>query len=127
MKRRNFVGQTDDKLRALPHSAWLMAALAGPNRLSAPPQWRDAATQKLGVPLRDYLAPLGQTDPQMLRMMEIASNYNDFNETFALDILRRDTLRRAGLAFVGEHTVFDNSGMEAPLESGERAAEMILR
>ena len=95
MKRRNFVGQTDDKLRALPPSAWLMAALAGPNRLSAPAQWRDAAMQKLGVPLRDYLAPLGQTDPQMLRMMEIASNYNDFNETSALDLLRRDRLGRA--------------------------------
>lgn len=87
--------QTDDKLRALAPSAWLMGALAGPNPLSSADRWRDASMQKFDVPLRDYLMQLGQTDAQMLRMMEVSSNYNHFGETSALDILRRDALRRA--------------------------------
>ncbi len=93
--------QADEKLRALAPSAWLMGALAGPNPLSTPESWRDAAMQKFDVPLQDYLAQLGQTDPQQLRMMEIASNYNDFSQTSALDILRRDALRRAAGPTVG--------------------------
>lgn len=87
--------QTDAKLRAFAPSTWLMDALAGPNPLSSAAQWQDARMQMFDLPLRDYLQQLGHTDPQMLRMMEVASNYNDFKETSALDILRRDALRRA--------------------------------
>jgi len=87
--------QRDEKLRALAPSAWLMGRLAGPNPLNSAAQWRDSSMQKFDIPMRDYLMQLGETDAQTLRMMEVASNYNDFRETSALDVLRRDALRRA--------------------------------
>jgi monoamine oxidase len=85
----------DDKLRAMAPNMWLPVLMSGPNPLQASDDWHKPKHQHMDVPLRQYLMQQGQNDAQILRMMEIASNYNDFSEVSALDVLRRDALRRA--------------------------------
>lgn len=118
--------QTDEKLRLAAPSAWLMSALAGPNPLSTPELWRDADMEKYDLPLREYLAQLGQTDPQILRMMEIASNCNNFNETSALDILRRDALRRAAGPTAGTLAV-EGGSQALPIAMAKALKRPIVR
>jgi monoamine oxidase len=84
----------DEKLRALPPSAWLSGMIGANNPLQSISDWRAARHQTLDVPLQAYLQNAGAS-PEQLRMMEIASNYNDFAHVSALDVLRRDTLRKA--------------------------------
>jgi monoamine oxidase len=106
--------QSNEALRAMAPSAWLMAALAGPNPLSTPKQWRDAAMQKYDVPLREHLTSLIGSSPakspaNLLRMMEIAGNFNDIATTSTLDVLRRDALRRGAGPGVGTLAVAGGS------------------
>jgi monoamine oxidase len=110
--------QPNEALRAMAPSAWLMAALSGPNPLQSPTQWRDGAMQPYDVPLWTYLASLMETQSpasktsetrDLLSMMEVASNYNDFASLSALDVLRRDALRRAAGPNIGTLAVAGGS------------------
>jgi monoamine oxidase len=106
--------QPNEALRALAPSGWLMAALAGPNPLNSPSQWRDAGMQKYDVPLRAYLSGLLAATPSkshtdLLRMMDIAGNFNDIATTSTLDVLRRDALRRSAGPGVGTLAVLGGS------------------
>ncbi len=92
----------DEAQRALPPSAWLASLIGANNPLRSITDWRAPHHQAFDIPLQAYLQNLGKRQnqgfaitPELLRMLEIASNYNDFAQVSALDVLRRDTLRRA--------------------------------
>jgi len=80
--------------RAIPPPGLLAAAL-GPEAARLPDAlaWLDVAHAALDVPLWDHLATAGWSD-QALRWMDVAANYSGLRSVSALDVLRREALRR---------------------------------
>jgi monoamine oxidase len=80
--------------RAIPPPALLAAAL-GPEAAKLPDAlaWLDAAYAALDVSLWDHLAAAGWS-AEALRLMDVAANYTGLRTVSALDVLRREALRR---------------------------------
>ena len=80
--------------RSIPPAALLIAAL-GPEARKLPDalQWLDDAQRVLDVALWDQLAQSGWSE-QALSLMDVAANYSSLREVSALDVLRREALRR---------------------------------
>lgn len=80
--------------RAIP-PAGLLAAALGPEaaKLSDALAWLDAAHAALDVSLWDHLAAAGWS-AEALRLMDVAANYTGLRSVSALDVLRREALRR---------------------------------
>jgi monoamine oxidase len=82
--------------RALAPPRMFAAALAGDaNPLAAVADWRESKHQALDIPLQDWLAARGWS-PAAIRLMETGATYRSFAEVSALDVLRRDALRKLG-------------------------------
>jgi monoamine oxidase len=80
--------------RAIP-PAGLLAAALGPEAAKLPDAlaWLDEAHAALDVSLWDHLAAAGWS-AEALRLMDVAANYTGLRTVSALDVLRREALRR---------------------------------
>jgi monoamine oxidase len=81
--------------RALAPQALLSAALAADDSLPDPMRWLDPVHAALDVALATHLRARGWS-AQAIRYMEVAANYSSLGEVSALDVLRRDGLRKRG-------------------------------
>lgn len=80
--------------REIPPPGLLAAALgAEASTLPDALTWLDAAYARLDVALWDHLAAAGWST-ESLRMMDVAANYTSLRTVSALDVLRREALRR---------------------------------
>lgn len=80
--------------RGIPPPGLLAAALgAEAAKLPDALAWLDAAHAALDVALWDHLAAAGWS-AEALRMMDVAANYSGLRSVSALDVLRREALRR---------------------------------
>lgn len=83
--------------RAIPPAGLLAAALgAEAAKLPDALAWLDAAHAALDVSLWDHLAAAGWS-AEALRLMDVAANYTGLRTVSALDVLRREALRRKSI------------------------------
>lgn len=87
----------DGRERAIP-PAGLLAAALGPEAAKLPDAlaWLDAAHAHLDIALWDHLAASGWSE-EALRMMDVAANYTGLRTVSALDVMRREVLRRRSI------------------------------
>jgi monoamine oxidase len=97
------------QLQALPPALWLSTWLANTTELTHAADWTGAAALAFDVSLAEFLKKHRGASDAELRLAEIASNFNDFREVSALDVLRRDALRKAAGPNVGTLAVIGGS------------------
>jgi monoamine oxidase len=91
----------DAKRRALPPGAWLSSWLADCTDLTRPDEWQEAKFDALDVALSSFLQDRFAVPSEVLKLAEHASNYEQFSQVSALDVLRREAIRKSAPANAG--------------------------
>ncbi len=79
--------------RAITPPMLLAHALGADNTLTTAADWLDTQHRSLDIPLAQHLAARGHSRVA-IDLMDVAANYNALDRVSALDVLRRDRLRR---------------------------------